>query len=71
LRKRIPDDVAVVGVGDVELAHYLPVPLTYVALPRREAGTRSAKLAIALSRGDGITEPVVKLPVRLVVNETG
>ncbi len=55
--------MAVVGIGEVELAHYLPVPLTYVALPRREAGTRSAELAIALSRGDEIGETVVKLPV--------
>ena len=68
--RRIPDDVAVVGIGKVELAHYLPVPLTYVALPRREAGTRSAELAIALSRGDEIRETVVKFPVQLVANAT-
>jgi DNA-binding LacI/PurR family transcriptional regulator len=70
LGRKIPDDVAVVGIGEVELAHYLPVPLTYVALPRREAGTRSAELAIALSRGDEIGQTVVKLPVQLVNNAT-
>lgn len=68
--RRIPD-VAVVGVGNVELAHYLPVPLTYVDLPRRETGTKSAKLAMALSRGDEITETVINLPVQLVVNAAG
>lgn len=70
LGRRIPDDVAVVGVGEVELAHYLPVPLTYVALPRREAGTKSAELAVALSRGDEIGQPMIKLPVELVANST-
>jgi LacI family gluconate utilization system Gnt-I transcriptional repressor len=70
LGRRIPDDVAVVGVGEVELAHYLPVPLTYVALPRREAGTKSAELAIGLSRGEEIGESVIKLPVALVANST-
>jgi DNA-binding LacI/PurR family transcriptional regulator len=54
----------------VEFAHYLPVALTYVALPRREAGARSAELAIALSRGEQIAETVVKLPVHLVANAT-
>jgi DNA-binding LacI/PurR family transcriptional regulator len=62
--------VAVVGIGEVELAHYLPVPLTYVALPRREAGTKSAELAMALSRGEEISQSVMKLPVRLVANST-
>ena len=34
----------------------------------REAGTRSAELAIALSRGDEINQTVVKLPVQLIAN---
>jgi LacI family gluconate utilization system Gnt-I transcriptional repressor len=68
--RRIPDDLAIVGVGEVELGQYLPVPLTYVALPRREAGIRSAELAVAAAQGDEIATPVVKLEVRLVVNGT-
>jgi LacI family gluconate utilization system Gnt-I transcriptional repressor len=68
--RSIPDDLAVVGIGEVELGQYLPVPLTYVALPRAETGTRSAELAVSLSRGDEIDETVVTLPVRLVVNAT-
>lgn len=68
--RRIPDDLAVVGIGEVELGQYLPVPLTYVALPRREAGARSAELAVALSRGEEIGEAVIKLPVRLVESAT-
>ncbi|HZP20736.1 MAG TPA: LacI family DNA-binding transcriptional regulator [Bauldia sp.] len=70
LGRRIPDDVAVVGVGEVELGQYLPVPLTYVALPRREAGKRSAEMAVALTSGEDIDEAVVRLDVELVVNET-
>ena len=68
--RNIPDDVAIVGVGEVELGPYLPVPLTYVSLPRRETGTRSAELAVALLGGGKIDEPVVKLPVNLVINGT-
>ena len=69
--KRIPDDVAVVGIGEVELAHYLPVPLTYVALPRRETGTRSAELAIAVSQGKTVKARVEKIPIRLVPMASG
>ena len=69
--RSIPDDLAIVGIGEVELAQYLPVPLTYVALPRAETGNRSAELAVSLSRGDEIDETIVILPVRLVVNATG
>ena len=67
---KIPDDLAVVGVGEIELGQYLPVSLTYVALPRREEGARSAELAVALSRGDEVGPAIVELPVHLVVNQT-
>lgn len=69
--RRIPDDIAVVGVGRVELSPYLPVPLTYVDLPRRETGTRSAELAIALSQGRKVKARVEKIPVRLVEMASG
>ncbi len=68
--RRIPDDIAVVGIGEVELGPYLPVPLTYVALPRREAGTKSAELAVKLIRGEDVSEAVIKLPVTLVIGGT-
>ena len=68
--RTIPDDVAIVGIGEIELGQYLPVPLTYVALPRRETGTQSAKLAMSLSRGDPPEEKCIKLPVKLIIHET-
>lgn len=68
--RRIPDDIAVVGIGEVELGPYLPVPLTYVALPRREAGAKSAELAVKLIRGENVAETMVQLPVNLVANGT-
>jgi DNA-binding LacI/PurR family transcriptional regulator len=64
--RSIPDDLAVVGIGEVELGRYLPVPLTFVALPRRDCGVKSAELAMALFRNEPVAEPVVRLPVRLV-----
>jgi LacI family gluconate utilization system Gnt-I transcriptional repressor len=68
--RKVPDDIAVVGIGEIELGPYLPVPLTYVALPRREAGTKSAELAVKLIRGEDVSEAVIKLPVNLVIGGT-
>jgi DNA-binding LacI/PurR family transcriptional regulator len=68
---RVPEDVAVVGIGEVELNRYLPVPLTYVSIPRAETGARAAELAIALSLNRDIEEPVIRLPVRLIESDSG
>ena len=68
---RVPKDVAVVGIGEVELNRYLPVPLTYVSIPRAETGVRAAELAIALSARRHIEDPVIRLPVRLIESDSG
>lgn len=69
--RRIPDDVAIVGIGRVEIGPYLPVPLTHVDLPRRATGGRAAELAIALARGDNVPRRPQKLPIELVVMASG
>jgi LacI family gluconate utilization system Gnt-I transcriptional repressor len=68
---RVPRDVAIVGIGKVEIADYLPVTLTHVDLPRRETGAQAAKLAIALSRGEEPVERSHKLPLRLIPKASG
>lgn len=68
---RIPKDLAVVGVGEVELGRYLPVPLTYVALPRYETGKAAAELALALVDGRLPESNVTRLPVRLIASDSG
>ncbi len=69
--KRVPQDIAIVGIGKVELAPFLPVPLTHVDLPRRETGIRSAELAVALSQGKTVATRVLKLPIHLVAMASG
>ena len=67
---RVPKDIALISIGEVELGPYLPVTMSYVSLPRYATGRAAAELALALSRGDEIGEPVIKLPVTLVRNES-
>jgi len=49
-RIRVPEDVALVGNDDIELASILQVPLTTIRLPRYEMGKRAAEMVIAASR---------------------
>ncbi|MET0429579.1 MAG: LacI family DNA-binding transcriptional regulator [Microvirga sp.] len=66
--RQVPDDVAVMGVGDVTLGPYFPVGLSVVALPRYESGRMAAELAMADpagSRGQRI-----ELPVTLTLRES-
>lgn len=45
LRLRVPEDVAVIGVGDDELVREFPIPsLSSIALPLRNAGYEAARL---------------------------
>ena len=57
---RVPDDIAVVGAGDIALGDLLRVPLTTVSWSRDEQGKRAAELM--LERID--PEPPAGIPAR-------
>jgi LacI family transcriptional regulator len=45
---RVPEDVAVVGCGNVAYSDFLRIPLTSVDQHSAEIGKRAAKLALSL-----------------------
>ncbi|MBL8805462.1 MAG: LacI family DNA-binding transcriptional regulator [Rhodospirillales bacterium] len=67
---RIPDDVAIVGFGDLDFAAHCRPSLTTLRPPREQIGNETARLL--LSRIDGQTpeRPVVDLGCDLVVRES-
>lgn len=69
--RRVPDDIAIVGVGDIALGDMLRVPLTTVAWSREELGKRAAELILATIDADsrGTVQRVI-LPPRLVIRES-
>ncbi len=66
---RVPEDVAVVGIGDIWTASYVEPPLTTVALPLFRLGQEAMRLLVALHRGEVEARPPreIVLPVHLVV----
>jgi LacI family transcriptional regulator len=69
---RVPDDIAVVGVGDIALSDLLKVPLTTVGWSRNEQGLNAAELLLnGLDTNEEKLAPRrVIVPPRLVVRES-
>jgi len=70
---RVPEDIAIVGVGDIALGDLLRVPLTTVSWSRQEEGRQAAELLLDRI-GPGPAAPprrVVVLPELIVRRSSG
>lgn len=70
LGKRVPEEISVIGFDDTEVCAYLPVPLTSVALPKRELGRAAAAMLLAaMDPTPERAEPPerISLPTELIV----
>jgi DNA-binding LacI/PurR family transcriptional regulator len=67
---RCPEDVAVVGIGDPPFMAFAHPPLTTVALPVEEAGTRAATCILDQLRDRRAAPRTEILPCRLLVRES-
>jgi LacI family transcriptional regulator len=68
---RVPEDIAIVGVGDIALVDLLRVPLTTVSWSRKDQGLNAAELLLNGLESDEVVPPRrVIIPPRLVVRES-
>lgn len=67
--RRVPDDVAIVGFDDIEIARYTEPPLTTVRQPILDIGREMVRMVLRLFAGEQI-EPDVILPTELIVRES-
>lgn len=67
---KIPDDIAVVGYCDSEIARLMEVPLTTIDIGKRNIGNIAAKLLLDVIEGK-IASPIdVKVPVELIIRDS-
>lgn len=64
-RIAVPNDVALVGLGEVEHADFLPTPLTTIAFPRDRMGETAAEIIVAQCEGNAAPPPVSDLGFEL------
>jgi DNA-binding LacI/PurR family transcriptional regulator len=67
--RRVPDDVAVVGFDDIQIARYSDPPLTTVRQPIEEIGRTIARQLLRLLAGEQI-EPAIVLPTELIIRDS-
>ncbi len=67
---RIPRDVRIAGIDDVEYASLLPVPLTTVRQPCREIGEAAMGAMIERIARPGMLARDILLECRLVVRDS-
>lgn len=68
--RRVPEDVAVVGYDDREIASIARPSITTVSLPCYEMGEMSAKLLLRLLEKETQSEKPVKIKGKLIVRES-
>lgn len=68
---KVPQDIAIVGSDDIELAACAALPLTTVAQPRAELGQAAAELALSEADDTGSHQHRhLVLPPELIIRET-
>ena len=64
---RVPEDLAIVGFDDLNVAEHVNPPLTTVLQPRMDVGLRAGNLLINRIEGQGGPKKHIELPTSLIV----
>ena len=67
---RVPNDVSVVGFGDISMASYIGVPLTTVSQNAYELGRVASKMIIDRLQGKDVPPRFEKVPTRLRIRKS-
>ncbi len=67
---RVPDDVAIVGYNNIDVAPYTIPALTSVSTPTHDLGVKSAELLLNLVNREPVTREKIILPSRLIIRES-
>ena len=67
---RVPGQVAIIGMSNIEMSQYANPPLTTIDVPAVEMGITAARIIAARVRGDSTLPKRVLLPSRLIERDS-
>ncbi|MDQ0253163.1 LacI family repressor for deo operon, udp, cdd, tsx, nupC, and nupG [Evansella vedderi] len=67
---RIPEDIAIVGFDNIELAKFVDPPLTTIAQPKFEFGVHAMELLLKVMNGETISQENIVLESHLIIRES-
>lgn len=63
---KVPEDIAVIGISNIEMSLYASPPLSTIDVPTREIGETAARLLIDRMKGDASLPKKIIIPVNLI-----
>lgn len=67
---KVPDDISVIGISNIEMSKYTNPPLSTVDVPMREMGIAAAEMLLYRLKGNKSYPRTVTLPTKLVIRES-
>lgn len=63
---KIPDDISIIGITDIEVSKYLTPPLTTIKIPQEEIGVIAASTLLARVNNDKTVAKQIYIPTLLI-----
>lgn len=67
---KVPDDIAIIGMSNIEMSRYATPPLTTIEVPTREMGIAAARALAGRIKGDTTLPKRILLPSTLIERES-
>ena len=68
--RKVPDDIAIVGFDDIEMASFCEPSLTTMVQPKYQMGVKGMELLVKVMNGVNLRNKEIELEVELVVRES-
>ena len=67
---RIPEDISVISISDIEESAYLTPPLTTICVPQKDMGKLATEILLQRLHGDTTITKQIFVPCKLIVRNT-
>lgn len=67
---KVPEDISVIGISNIDASKYLNPPLTTVSIPQREMGEIAANTLLQRINGDTTVPKQIYVPTKLIIRNS-